>query len=329
MWRNTVVRDFVDWLCAHNAALTMPERVRFAGLDLYSLYTSLDAVISYLEHVDADAAALARERYGCLTPWQSDPAAYGKAALSGAYRTCETEVVHMLKDLLSKRLAYAPQSREQYFDAVQNAQLIADAERYYRIMYYGSHESWNLRDRHMFDTLQRLMEFRGTRSRAVIWAHNSHIGDASATEMSARGELNIGQLCREHWGDEAYAIGFGTDSGTVAAASYWDGPMEIKHVQPSHEESYEFLCHEAGIDRFALPLRREQPEALHRALMTARLERAIGVIYRPETELASHYFHAVLPRQFDELIWLDRTSAVEPLETIELKGLPDTYPFGL
>jgi len=329
MWRNTVVRQFVDWLHVHNAALTMPERVRFAGLDLYSLYTSLAAVIGYLESVDPDAADLARERYACLTPWQSDPAAYGRAALTGAYRTCEPDVVRMLKDLLSKRLAYAPQSREQYFDAVQNARLIADAERYYRVMYYGSHESWNLRDRHMFETLQRLMQFRGAHSRVVIWAHNSHIGDAAATEMSARGELNIGQLCREQWGDEAYAIGFGTDSGTVAAASYWDGPMEIKNVRPAHEESYEFLCHEAGLDRFALPLRREQPERLRRALMDSRLERAIGVIYRPETELASHYFHAVLPRQFDELIWFDRTSAVGPIETIELAGVPDTYPFGL
>jgi len=329
MWRNAAVRKFVDWLHEHNAALTTPERVRFAGLDLYSLYTSLDAVIKYLDSVDPGAAELARERYACLTPWQSDPAAYGRAALTGTYRTCEADVVRMLKDLLSKRLAYAPQSREQYFDAVQNARLIADAERYYRVMYYGSHESWNLRDRHMFETLQRLMQFRGAHSRVVVWAHNSHIGDASATEMSARGELNIGQLCREHWGDDAYAIGFGTDSGTVAAASYWDGPMEIKNVRPAHAESYEFLCHEAGLGRFALPLRRDRQERLQQALMRSRLERAIGVIYRPETELASHYFHAVLPRQFDEMIWFDRTSAVAPIETIELAGVPDTYPFGL
>jgi protein-L-isoaspartate(D-aspartate) O-methyltransferase len=235
----------------------------------------------------------------------------------------------MLKDLLDRRIDYARHSAEGFFDAVQNARLVADAERYYRIMYYGSHESWNLRDSHMFATLQRLLEFRGARSRAVIWAHNSHIGDASFTEMAARGELNIGQLCRKEWGDAAYAIGFGTDTGTVAAASHWDGPMEIKDVRPAHEDSYEYLCHEAGVERFLLPLRSVARESLRRELMRPRLERAIGVIYRPETELASHYFHAALPKQFDEYCWFDRTTAVRPLATREVEGMPDTYPFGL
>jgi protein-L-isoaspartate(D-aspartate) O-methyltransferase len=329
MWRNTEVREFVDWLREHNAALAPAARVRFSGLDLYSLYTSIDAVLQFLDGVDADVARLARERYACLTPWQSDPASYGRSALTGGYETCEADVVRMLKDLLDRRIDYARHSAEGFFDAVQNARLVADAERYYRIMYYGSHESWNLRDSHMFATLQRLLEFRGARSRAVIWAHNSHIGDASFTEMAARGELNIGQLCRKEWGDAAYAIGFGTDTGTVAAASHWDGPMEIKDVRPAHEDSYEYLCHEAGVERFLLPLRSVARESLRRELMRPRLERAIGVIYRPETELASHYFHAALPKQFDEYCWFDRTTAVRPLATREVEGMPDTYPFGL
>lgn len=329
MWRNTEVSGFVDWLREHNATLAPERRVRFAGLDLYSLYTSLDAVLKYLDDVDPEAARVARERYACLSPWQSDPAGYGRATLTGGYRTCETVVVRMLKDLLDRRAAYAPGSAEGYFDAVQNARLVAEAERYYRVMYYGSRQSWNLRDKHMFATLQSLLAFRGPRSRAVIWAHNSHIGDASSTEMAARGELNIGQLCREQWADAAYAIGFGTDHGSVAAASYWDGPMEIKDVRPSHERSYEFLCHETGTDHFMLPLRHSHHRRVVQELMTPRLERAIGVIYRPETELASHYFDAVLPSQFDELVWFDRSTAVHPLDSTELEGMPDTYPFGV
>ncbi|MEE8362353.1 MAG: erythromycin esterase family protein [Gemmatimonadales bacterium] len=328
MWRNAEMRTFVDWLRDHNAGIPHDDRVRFAGLDLYSLYTSIDAVLSYLDDTDPDAAGLARQRYGCLTPWQQDPASYGRAAVSGEYRSCEPGVVKMLSDLLAKRLDYARATGERFFDAVQNARLVADAERYYRIMYYGSHQSWNLRDRHMFASLLSLLDFRGPECKAVVWEHNSHIGDASATEMAARGELNVGQLCREQWGDDVYSIGFGTDSGTVAAASYWDGPMEVKDVRPSHPRSYEFLCHESGVDAFLLPLRHSD-EHLRRELEQPRLERAIGVIYRPETELASHYFQAVLPRQFDEYLWLDQTTAVRPLETHELIGVPETYPFGL
>jgi len=329
MWRNREVRAFVDWLHAHNSSLDHERRVRFAGLDLYGLYNSIAVVLQYLDEVDPETARVARERYGCLTPWQHDPAAYGRAALSGSYRTCEPEVVRMLQDLLKRRVELGARDGEPFFDAAQNARLIADAELYYRIMYYGAHESWNLRDRHMFQTLLHLLDFHGPASKAVVWAHNSHVGDATATEMSARGELNIGQLCRRHFGDAAYSIGFGTDHGTVAAASHWDGPLEIKRVRPSHPESYERICHEAAHERFLLPLRHPLKPALRAALTEPRLERAIGVIYRPETERASHYFHAVLPHQFDELVWFDETRAVTPIETHELEGLPETYPFGL
>jgi protein-L-isoaspartate(D-aspartate) O-methyltransferase len=302
--------------------------VRFAGLDLYGLYGSIAEILRFLDERDPATAAIARERYGCLTPWQSDPSAYGRAALNGTYRSCEREVVEMLGELMAKRVRLMDDDPEHFFDAVQNARLIAAAERYYRIMYYGHHESWNLRDTHMFETLQALLAQHGEGSRIVVWEHNSHVGDARATEMSARGELNVGELCRREFGDAAYSIGFGTDHGTVAAASYWDGPMEVKSVQPARDDSYESVFHEAEVPGMLLGLRRTAVD-LREALSEVRLERAIGVIYRPETELASHYFRAVLPRQFDEYVWLDETRAVEPIETAELRDVPDTYPFGL
>jgi len=327
MWRNNEMRSFVDWLHENNTD-KVQDRTAIYGLDLYSLYTSIRSVLEYLDRIDFDAARVARQRYGCLTPWQADPAAYGHAALTGTYRTCEKEVVRMLEDVLRKRNEYSFNDGERFMDAMQNARLIADAEHYYRIMYYGSRASWNLRDTHMFETLQTMLAFHGPEAKAIVWAHNSHIGDASATEMSARGEYNIGQLCREEFGAGAYSIGFGTNKGTVAAASDWDSPMEVKVVQPALYGSYERLCHDTGHPRFMLPLR-NLPVAVRRELEKPRLERAIGVIYRPETELSSHYFQANLPLQFDEYIWFDETSAVTPFETKELEGLPDTYPFGL
>ena len=215
-----------------------------------------------------------------------------------------------------------------FFDAAQNARLVARAEQYYRVMYYGSRASWNLRDLHMFETLQNILDHHGPQAKAVIWAHNSHIGDASATEMGRRGEHNIGQLCRAHFGAECYSIGFGTNDGTVAAASGWDEAMQVMAVRPAHPQSYERLFHMTNTPGLMLPLHRKTPE-LRERLSAPRLERAIGVIYRPESELASHYFEAVLPNQFDEYIWIDRTSAVRPLESKQLQGIPDTYPFGL
>jgi protein-L-isoaspartate(D-aspartate) O-methyltransferase len=328
MWRNREVRDFVEWLRTRNHTRDADQRTAFYGLDLYSLNTSIRAVLEYLDRIDPAAAKIARERYGCLTPWQADPATYGHATLTGAYETCEQDVARMLTDLLQKQRAYATHDGDRFLDAVQNAKLIANAEKYYRIMYYGSRASWNLRDTHMFETLTALLNFHGPQSKGIVWAHNSHVGDALATEMSARGEHNIGQLCRSAYGQETYLIGFGTHAGTVAAASDWDGPLEIKAVQPSRRDSYEGLCHATGIRHFMLPLR-AAPEDVKTQLETARLQRAIGVIYRPETELMSHYFSTVLTRQFDEYIWFDNTEAVHPLQTAELKGQPDTYPFGV
>ena len=327
MWRNQETLRFAEWLRHHNMRQPEARRARFAGLDLYSLYNSIDAVLGHLDSHHPEVARTARQRYSCLYPWQSDPAAYGRAAITGSYRECSAEVVQVLRDLLDERMHDL--ASEEHFDATQNAALIANAEAYYRIMYLGSAESWNLRDQHMFDTLLRLLEHRGAESRAVVWAHNSHIGDARATEMAARGELNIGQLCRSEPDLETFHIGFGTDRGTVAAASVWGGPLQIKEVRPSHPRSYERVCAESGVPAFLLPLRGPDSDDLRQQLMESRLERAIGVIYRPETERQSHYFHAELPRQFDEYVWFRTTRAITPLETRESEGLPDTYPFGI
>ena len=330
MWRNEEVREFVEWLRARNAELRDPGcRAGFYGLDLYSLYNSIGAVLDYLDAVDPSAARTARTRYGCLTPWFGDPAGYGRAAVTERYRSCEGEAVAMLTELLGRRLEYARHDGERFLEAFQNARLVANAERYYRAMYYGSVTSWNLRDQHMFDTLDTLLSFHGPAAKAVVWEHNSHIGDAAATEMGARGEHNVGRLCRRAYGQNAYLVGFGTDQGTVAAAADWDAPMEIMRVRPAHPQSYERLCHDTEIPAFALALREPARPEVREELAPARLERAIGVIYRPDTELASHYFQASLPLQFDDYIWFDRTSAVRPLPAVAAPGMPDTYPFGL
>ena len=328
MWRNHETLAFVDWLRAHNQTARGGGRsVAFYGLDLYSLFTSIQAVLEFLDRVDPDAARLARRRYACLTPWEADPAAYGRAAISGRYRVCEREAVAMLRDMLERRLDYTRRDGESFLDAVQNAHLVADAERYYRTMFYGSNDSWNLRDRHMFDTLEALLQFHGPASKAVLWEHNSHLGDASATEMGQRGQWNVGELCRRQYGGSAFLIGCGTDSGTVAAADDWGGPQRVMQVRPSHPDSYERLCHDAGVPAFFLHLREPDREELRYELEPARLERAIGVVYRPDTEVQSHYFHASLPWQFDEYVWIDQTRAVRPLTSADDRALSPGHPF--
>jgi len=332
MWRNTEVAALIDWMREHNEGVPeLGRRAGFYGLDLYNMSGSIAAVLDYLDRVDPESAAIARERYGCLTPWQKEPSTYGRAVLKAEYRKCEQVVVDQCRDLLKRRLEYAAQDGESFLDAAQNARLIASAERYYRIMYYGGVESWNLRDTHMFETLEHVLEARGTSSKAIVWAHNSHIGDARYTDMGVvREELNIGQLCRERYGEKAALIGFGTHAGTVAAASEWDGDMEVKRVRPSHRDSYERLCHDAGIPGFLLDLQADRHTALRNRLLEPRLERFIGVIYRPDTELLSHYTDASLPQQFDAFVWFDETSAVTPLGPEHARsGAPETYPFGL
>lgn len=330
MWRNREVQTFTAWLRQYNQSLAKERRVGFHGLDLYNLSGSIAAVLEYLDKTDPDAAQAARRRYACLTPWQSEPAAYGRALLSNPERACEEAVVAQLRALLGKRLEYAGDDGERFFDAAQNARLVAAAERYYRSLYYGAAESWNLRDRHMFETLEHLLAERGGNSKAVVWAHNSHIGDASATEMGrTRGELNLGQLCRERFGAGAALLGLSTDTGTVAAAADWDGPMEVMRVRPSRADSYEHLTLATGLPRLLLDLRPGVlDDELRGALDQPRLERFIGVIYRPRTELQSHYVRASLASQFDAWLWLRDTTAVAPLIAGSGSGEDDTYPFG-
>jgi protein-L-isoaspartate(D-aspartate) O-methyltransferase len=235
----------------------------------------------------------------------------------------------MQQDMLHRELDYAVRDGDHFLDDVGNARVVANAERYYRAMYYGGSASWNLRDTHMFETLEAVLRFHGPESKAVVWAHNSHLGDAAVTEMGVRGELNLGHLCRQAYGDRAYLIGFGTDHGTVAAAHDWDGPMSVMQVRPAHPQSYEAVFHASEVPAFFLPLRQPARQELRDELTPPRLERAIGVVYRPQTELQSHYFHAILPRQFDEYVWFDETRAVRPVTEEEMHRLPRAHPFAL
>jgi len=340
MWRNVDVVDFIDWLRDFNLGRTADQRVGFYGLDLYSLHSSMDAVLRYLDRTDPDAARRARERYACFDQFGDDSQVYGMMAGLGHAKGCEQEVVSMLVELQRRSGAASggvggdADAAEQRFDAQQNAHSVMNAEAYYRSMYLSNVSSWNLRDRHMAETLGRVerhLADHGRRPRIVVWAHNSHIGDARATEMGQRrGELNLGQLVREQHGDRAWLVGFSTHSGSVTAASDWGAPAERMAVLPSRGDSYEGLMHASGLKNFLLPLRGAGGRA--RVLRAPRLERAIGVIYRPDTERQSHYFFAQLADQFDALIHIDSTRAVEPLErNVEWQGaeLPETFPAGV
>ena len=330
MWRNREFDSFIRWLRSHNQSLPRERRAGVFGLDLYNLHASMKAVIDYLDGVDPEAAKEARERYSCLAPFSRNPEAYGRLAMSHGYAFCEDGVVEMLADLLAKRLDYAGQDGEEWLDAAANARLVKNAEAYYRAMYRGAEQSWNQRDSHMFETLCSLLEARGPGAKAVVWAHNSHIGNAEFTEMGMeRGELNIGQLAKQRFGEQARLIGFGTHKGTVAAADDWDSPMQVKTVRPSLPDSYERLSHDSGISRFLLDLREGRNRTAAGALLEPHLERFIGVIYRPETERWSHYSQAILPHQFDAWVWFDETTAVTPLPTQMRPGEDETWPFGL
>jgi erythromycin esterase-like protein len=331
MWRNREVDDFIRWLRTHNSSRPYEEMAGFYGLDLYNLSASMHAVIDFLEQEDPAAAKIAKERYGCLEPWRENPAAYGRMAIFEGYARCQVPVMQMLQELMRRNFDCLSEECDEWLDAAANARLVKNAEAYYRVMYEGAAESWNLRDTHMFETLCQLLDAKGQDSRAVVWAHNSHIGNAAHTEMgNVRGELNIGQLAKEHFRDEARLIGFGTHSGTVAAADDWDEPMRVMKVRPSLEGSYERLSHDLGLARFLLDLREGKiGQELRDGLTEPRLERFIGVIYRPETERWSHYSDCVLPRQFDAWVWFDQTEAVSPLPGEQRPGEDETYPFGL
>jgi erythromycin esterase-like protein len=338
MWRNTVLLEFVEWLREYNDSRpASAAKVGFYGLDLYSLFQSIEAVLEYLEKVDPEAAKRARYRYSCFDHYGENTQAYGYAATFGMTESCENGVVEQLLELRRRAAEYANRdgfvAQEEYFFAEQNARLVKDAEQYYRSMFRGRVESWNLRDRHMADTLDALVDHlktRVTNPRIAVWEHNSHLGDARATYMAEYGELNVGQLVRERHGSEAVLIGFTTYSGTVTAASDWDGPAERKRVRPALAGSYEALFHDVGLPAFLLNRRTVGPA--ENILRGPKLERAIGVIYLPRTERASHYFEAQLTGQFDAVIHIDTTSALEPLERLPqwVAGEPpETYPFGV
>jgi erythromycin esterase-like protein len=334
MWRNTVVVEFVEWLRAFNAARTAGQpQAGFYGMDLYSLSSSIEEVVSYLDRVDPAAARRARDRYACFEFANQDPQVYGYATSFGAAESCEDEVVQQLVELQRRAGEVASHdgrvAEDEQFRAEQNARLVRNAEEYYRAMFHGRVSTWNLRDLHMADTLDALLahlDRHGGRSRVVVWAHNSHLGDARATQMGDSGEHNVGQLVRQRHAGECALIGFSTYTGSVTAASDWGADAERKRVRPALPGSYERLLHAAELPSFMLDLR----DAAPRGLDTARLERAIGVIYRPDTERQSHYFYADLPNQFDALLHVDETRALEPLERTQIweRGeLPDTYPF--
>jgi erythromycin esterase-like protein len=338
MWRNTDVVRFVEWLRGYNDGHAAAAKVGFYGLDLYSLFTSMDEVLRYLERVDPAGAGAARERYACFDHYDDDSERYAFATGIGLSESCENAVIAQLQELQRRSLDYMQRNggdaRDAYFYAQQNARLVMNAEAYYRTMFRGRVSSWNLRDSHMAETLDALAEHLGSLSgkpaKIVVWEHNSHIGDARATEVGKLGEWNVGQLARERYGDTTRLIGFSTYEGWVTAASEWGGPAERKRVMPALPGSYEEAFHDTGIERFMLDLRRDSPA--RRGLMEQRLQRAIGVLYLPRSERQSHYFHAQLPQQFDAMLHFDTTSAVEPLEAVSRPTggeAPETYPAGV
>ena len=336
MWRNTEVRDFVEWLREYNRDRPGSQQVGFYGMDLYSLYSSMAAVLAYLDKEDPEAAQRARSRYACFDHFAEDSQAYGYAASFGLKSSCEDEVIQQLREMnrrMGDFMAGSNDDRGDLFFAQQNARLVRNAEEYYRTMFHGRVSSWNLRDSHMVETLQALekhLAAQGSPARMIVWAHNSHLGDASATEMGDIGEWNVGQLARDRWGEQAMLVGFSTHHGTVTAASEWDGVHERKRVRPGLAGSYEDLFHQVGEERFWLPLRGNAQ--LAELLQEKRLQRAIGVIYQPKTERMSHYFHTRLPAQFDAMIHIDETRALRPLvpEPAWHAGEPaETYPSGL
>ena len=336
MWRNRDVVEFVDWLRGYNDLLPAPaQKAGFYGLDLYSMFTSTHEVMRYLEGVDPEAARRARSRYSCFDHFHEDSQRYGYATSFGMSPTCEEQVLAQLQELRSRAIDYrsqdGPLAADAFFYAEQNARLVRNAERYYRTMFQGRISSWNLRDQHMSETLDALARHLSRPdqpAKIVVWEHNSHIGDARATEIGYKGELNLGQLAREHYRNDTVLIGLTTYQGTVTAASDWDGPAQTRQVRRALPGSYEEAFHRTGLPRFILPLR----DAGSVLPSSALLERAIGVIYAPQTERQSHYFYAHLAQQFDAVLHFDETRAVEPLERDakwETGEAPETYPAGI
>jgi erythromycin esterase-like protein len=327
MWRNHPFMDLTRELRRHNSSERHPP-VSIFGLDLYSMNSSIEETVKFLEKYDPQAAVHAHRAMECLEPWRFDPSRYGYSVWKGMREGCEEELLALLKSLHEDRLSSDRIPAHELLSALQNARVAKNAEEYYRKMFEGSVSSWNMRDRHMFETLSIVIDHFGPDSKAIVWAHNSHLGDARATQMGDLGELNLGQLCRSRFGNACYSLGFLTDRGTVAAASEWGGDMEVKSLRPSRPDSFEHLFHRSGVRSFLLPLRKTKP-GLREALRERRLERAVGVLYLPGTERSSHYFWASLADQFDEICWIDETRAVHSMSHVAEYESPDTFPTGL
>lgn len=331
MWRNQEFKSFVNWLKKYNDRQAKPsDKIGIYGLDLYSMKASMNAVINFLEDKDPGLADVARRRYSCFDPWAEDPAAYGQTVITAEFMSCERAAIRMLMDLMSERDIYIDGYRDNLLDVTRNAELVVNAEKYYRVMYLGLAESWNLRDRHMFNTLRAIKKSRWPKAKTVVWAHNSHIGDARATEMGTmRGEINLGQLCRENYGDRARLVGFGTATGEAIAAQYWGGPAEVISLRPPVPGSHEALWEKTGMDNALLDMTRPMDITLRTTLKAERMQRAVGVVYRPESERGSHYFNACPALQYDYYVWFNKTNPVTPLPAIPETGGVETYPFGL
>jgi erythromycin esterase len=335
MWANREVVSFAEWLRAHNDALPADRQAGFFGLDVYSLWESMEAVVEYLERIDPGAARAARRANGCFDPYHDDAQDYARATAL-VPTSCEDEVVSMLHTLRAKAPAYREDGRDAYFNAEQNALVAQDAELYYRTMVRGGPTSWNVRDHHMVDTLDRLMRHHGNRAKAIVWEHNTHVGDARFTDMRRAGLVNVGQLVREGHGERAterdgvMLVGFGTHRGTVIAGEEWGAPMQRIRVPEARPGSWEDLLHRAGADDKLLLFDSDQDVGVDP--LGAPIEhRAIGVVYDPRNERWGNYVPSVMPRRYDAFLYIDETHALDPLHMPVLVDgeAPETYPSGV
>jgi erythromycin esterase-like protein len=328
MWANREVVTLAEWLRRHNASVADDGKAGFYGLDVYSLWESMQAVLGYLSKIDSSALAAARKAFECFEPYADDAQEYARATV-WAPASCEDDVVRMLEDLRRQKPQYDHDGRDAYFNAEQNALVAKNAEHYYRTMVRGDSPSWNVRDRHMVETLNRLLEHHGPESKAIIWEHNTHIGDARYTDMAATGMVNVGQLVREeHAAEGVVLIGFSSYAGSVIAADQWGAPMRRMRVPPGRSGSWEDVLHRATPPDKLLIFDARNRE---RGLLEERGHRAIGVVYRPDYEGYGNYVPTVLPYRYDALLFIDESHAVHPLHMpIEaVHELPETYPSGM
>ena len=324
MWANWEVAAFTEWLRQHNQNRPPEERVGFYGLDVYSLWESLGEVVEYLQKFDPEAVETAKRAFDCFEPYGEDVQRYAWATAM-IPTNCETEVIETLMELRRRTPTY-PSDHEASFDAEQNALVMVNGEQYYRTMVLSDNSSWNVRDHHMAETLERLMAHHGDNAKAIVWEHNTHIGDARATDMASAGMVNVGQLVRERQQAEGVVlVGFGSHHGSVVASDSWGAPMERMPVPPARLDSWEGMLHSASaVDRILLL--RDDPADEYREL---RGHRAIGVVYHPDRERYGNYVPTILAQRYDAFIYLDETQALHPLHIESVsKAAPDLYPWG-